>query len=362
MKVDINNKFHGQIFAIIPVYNCKNYLWQAVESVILQPYQAIKIVLVDDGSTDGSFALCDELANQDKRITTLHKKNGGVASARNVGLEYVLSIDGSGNDYITFLDADDAWGANWINDQIFKLMEQKYDLIGLQACTCDHLLTRRAEAALMQAGEYKGGVTSIWIHARQHMGAMLYQTNLIKQYGVRFYNVKASEDKIFSMQCLYLADKIYLVNQLMYLYRQNATSAIHMRNRGIPYFAPIINAYMESDKEMLQWKNDVRGELNEGKTLAKIYIMDMVEEEFERRNGAERIADLFAKRIDYQKIIERPTGNAQVEERWLYMENHKRKIILKNRIHGFLFKIIRRIYYIRWVKKYIDGKRYPVKI
>lgn len=80
---------------------------------------------MDDGSTDGSSKLYDELANQDKRIIALHQKNGGVASARNAGLEYVLSIGESGNGYITFLYADDAWGVNWINDQIAKLMEQK---------------------------------------------------------------------------------------------------------------------------------------------------------------------------------------------------------------------------------------------
>lgn len=57
--MDINNIFHKQICVIIPVFNCVNYLRQAVESVISQPYQEIKIVLVDDGSTDGSFALCD---------------------------------------------------------------------------------------------------------------------------------------------------------------------------------------------------------------------------------------------------------------------------------------------------------------
>lgn len=102
VKVDINNKFYGQIYVIIPLYNCKNYLRNAVESVILQSFQAIKIVLVDDGSTDGSSALCDELANQDKRITVLHQKNGGVARTRNAGLEYVLSIEGNENDYITF--------------------------------------------------------------------------------------------------------------------------------------------------------------------------------------------------------------------------------------------------------------------
>ena len=63
-----------EIMVIIPVYNCKNYLRRAVESVISQPYRAIKILLVDDGSTDGSAVLCDELVDQDKRITVIHQK------------------------------------------------------------------------------------------------------------------------------------------------------------------------------------------------------------------------------------------------------------------------------------------------
>ena len=360
--MDINNIFHKQICVIIPVFNCVNYLRQAVESVISQPYQEIKIVLVDDGSTDGSFVLCDELANQDKRIIALHQKNGGVASARNAGLEYVLSIKDNNGDYITFLDADDVWESNWINDQIPKLMDQNYDLIGLQACTCNHLLTRRSEAAAMQEREYKGGVTSIWIHAKQCMGAMLYRVALIRQYKVRFYSIPASEDKIFSMQCLYLADRIYLVDQLMYLYRQNAMSAVHMRNRGIPYFVTIIDAYIESDIEMAQWQNDVRGELSEGKLLAKIYIMDMLEEEFEKRNGVKNIAELFEKRPDYQQVIAWPTGNTEIEQRWMYMYRHKRKIRIKNRIRCLVFGIARRIYYLPWIKVYIDKKRYPIKM
>ena len=68
-----------EITVIIPVYNCKNYLRQAVQSVISQPYQALKVLLVDDGSTDGSAVLCDKLADQDKRITVIHQKNCGVS-------------------------------------------------------------------------------------------------------------------------------------------------------------------------------------------------------------------------------------------------------------------------------------------
>lgn len=357
-----SKKIRRKIYVLIPVYNCKKYLSQAVESVLLQSYPEIRIVLVDDGSTDGSFTLCDELANKDKRIIALHQKNGGVAVARNTGLEYVLSFEENGDDYIAFLDADDTWRAEWLNDQIYKLMEEDYDLIGLQSCICDHLLTRRSEVVRMQEGEFKGGVTAIWIHAKQHMGAMLYRVNLLKKYERRFYNIKTSEDKIFSMQCLYLADKIYLINRLMYLYRQNATSAMHMRNRGIEYFVPIIDAYIESDKEMKQWKNAMRGELKEGKLLAKIYIMDMAEEEFESRNGEKNIAELFLKRLDYQEILEKPTESAQIEARWLYMKTHKREIIIKNRVHGFMFRIMHRVYCIRWIKTYIDKQRYPIKM
>ena len=240
-----NNMLDRQIGVIIPVYNCRDYLQQAVESVISQPYQRIKVILVDDGSTDGSSLLCDELANQNERIKVIHQSNKGVAAARNEGLRYILSMD-ENIDYVTFLDADDAWVFGWIDGRIRKLMEQKMDLIGLQACICDHFLKRRARAEKLNEGVYKGGTASIWIHSNQHIGAMLYGIDLIKKYEIRFYHINASEDKIFSMQCLYLADKIYLVNQLMYFYRQNATSTIHMRNSGITYFVPIIDAYRQS--------------------------------------------------------------------------------------------------------------------
>ena len=99
-----------QTRVIIPVFNCKEYLQQAVESIILQPYQSAHVILVDDWSTAGSFLLCNELANQDKKIQVLHQKNGGVSEARNTGLKYIFSTEESSNDYIA-LDADDnAWG------------------------------------------------------------------------------------------------------------------------------------------------------------------------------------------------------------------------------------------------------------
>lgn len=86
---------------IIPVYNVFSYLERSVKSAISQTYSEIEILLIDDGSTDGSEDLCESLAREDSRIYVYHKKNGGLSDARNFGLEMATGK------YIIFLDSDD---------------------------------------------------------------------------------------------------------------------------------------------------------------------------------------------------------------------------------------------------------------
>ena len=86
---------------IVPVYNMMEYLQKCVDSLIGQSYKNIEIILVNDGSTDNSGALCDELAKKDSRIRVIHKSNGGLSSARNAGLDIAQG------DYISFVDSDD---------------------------------------------------------------------------------------------------------------------------------------------------------------------------------------------------------------------------------------------------------------
>lgn len=90
---------------IVPVYNVKEYLEECFRSLVAQTYENIEILLVDDGSTDGSGALCDELASSDERATSLHKPNGGLSDARNYGVkrchgEWVCFVDS--DDYVSF--------------------------------------------------------------------------------------------------------------------------------------------------------------------------------------------------------------------------------------------------------------------
>ena len=75
------------ISVIVPVYNVEAFLPRCVDSILAQTYDDLEIILVDDGATDGSGALCDAYAAKDSRITVIHKENGGLSSARNAGLD-----------------------------------------------------------------------------------------------------------------------------------------------------------------------------------------------------------------------------------------------------------------------------------
>ena len=90
-----------KVSVIVPVYNVERYLSNCIDSILLQTYKNLEIILVDDGSTDNSPCICDEYAKKDGRIKVIHKQNGGVSSARNTGLDVMTG------DYVTFVDGDD---------------------------------------------------------------------------------------------------------------------------------------------------------------------------------------------------------------------------------------------------------------
>ena len=96
-----NKNMKDLISIVVPIYNVEKYLKTCVDSLIKQSYENIEIILVDDGSPDNSGKMCDEYKKEDNRIKVIHKKNGGLSDARNVGLEE------SKGKYIMFVDSDD---------------------------------------------------------------------------------------------------------------------------------------------------------------------------------------------------------------------------------------------------------------
>lgn len=104
-----------KVSIIIPVYNVENFLKVCINSILVQTFRSFEVLLIDDGSTDSSGELCDNIALIDSRIRVFHKSNGGLSSARNYGMDRALG------EYIIFLDSDDYW----INKDILSLLVKK---------------------------------------------------------------------------------------------------------------------------------------------------------------------------------------------------------------------------------------------
>ena len=91
----------SKISIIVPVYNTEKYLRCCIDSILVQTFADFELLLINDGSTDSSGTICEEYALEDRRVRVFHKENGGVSSARNVGL------DNARGEWITFVDSDD---------------------------------------------------------------------------------------------------------------------------------------------------------------------------------------------------------------------------------------------------------------
>ena len=111
------------ISIIVPVYNVESYLERCINSILNQTFKNFELILVDDGSTDKSGEICDSFAGYDKRIRVIHKKNGGLSSARNVGLDVSIGK------YIGFVDSDD-WIDEFMYEKLYRnMIKTKSDIV-----------------------------------------------------------------------------------------------------------------------------------------------------------------------------------------------------------------------------------------
>lgn len=351
-----NRSRQTEIIVIIPVYNCERYVKEATKSVLAQPYRNIFIVLVDDGSTDGSGRLCDELVMESDQVVALHQRNTGVSAARNAGIEYVFEhFKGSCQaQYIAFLDADDGWVSGFFSDGTDELLKKGYDLIGFQSGYCDAKLRLRGTPCEMPPGPHKGGQDNVWLHGKQSFGAMLYSKAFIQANGIFFFDeLKYSEDKIFSMECMYLSKSIYLENRLLYLYRHTGSSAMHQRLYGIPYYESIINGYIKLDKLMREHSDGENLKpLMEARILASLYIMEMLAQHFQLLRSKKKIDKILAENTRYIDLLEASGEYSDLRPNPVYVQyrNHPYLYITYNNLIGGI-KLCKRTIYKLWNSK-----------
>lgn len=113
---------------IVPIYNVEDYLLDCCKSILNQVDSTCEVLLVDDGSTDRSSQIADDIAREHDRVTVIHKENGGLASARNTGL------DAASGDYVAFVDSDDLITENCLPAILHELEDTKPDILFLDSC------------------------------------------------------------------------------------------------------------------------------------------------------------------------------------------------------------------------------------
>ena len=109
--MNIQDEDQTEISVIVPIYNVEHYLSRCIDSIINQSFYNMEIILVDDGSTDGSSSLCDYYAERDGRIRVIHQQNYGLVLARKVGIQNAVGK------YVGFVDADD-----WIEPDFYEIL------------------------------------------------------------------------------------------------------------------------------------------------------------------------------------------------------------------------------------------------
>lgn len=211
------------VSVIIPVYNVQDYLARCVDSVLCQSYKDLEIILVDDGSTDHSGALCDDYASRDSRIKVIHKSNGGLSDARNAGLDVMTG------DYVTFIDADD-----YVHPYFVELLLRGLHESGSQIAVCRWQELNDGEEHKSVDTQYLDTVTFTRDEA---INSIFYQQDLNHSACSRIFKAEIFKDLRFPVGVLYedlaiiypvlsKVEKVALIQPAMYYYMHREGSII----------------------------------------------------------------------------------------------------------------------------------------
>lgn len=209
-----------KISVVIPVYNVEKTLPRCVDSVLAQTFSDYEIILVDDGSPDHSGRICDAYAEQDNRISVIHKENGGLSDARNAGLQKVCG------EFVMFLDSDDYLTDNCLEELI------RFDadiVIGSIYCQGANGKMYRQEPVAderISSADFKDRFPELLEKKRlNYVHAKLYRMSVIKEHHLEFQDdsLTSAEDTVFNFTLFPYCRDLYIVSAYVHYYTFNAS-------------------------------------------------------------------------------------------------------------------------------------------
>lgn len=211
---------------IVPVFNTEKYLSKCLDSLIGQTHQNIEIILVDDGSTDRSGAICDEYAKKDSRFRVFHKENGGVSSARNLG------IDNSNGDFLCFFDADDLIPKDSLSALVAPFNNDVDSTVGgFQILGTNNVVLFELKTPSTHLININEAIRDFYPNGsmdwQRYLWNRMFRADVIHKYHIRFReDIYYKEDGLFLVEFLCKSQKnVVYVEEIVYIYRKNEESA-----------------------------------------------------------------------------------------------------------------------------------------
>lgn len=288
-----SSAFNPKVSVIIPAYNVKEFIGECIESIINQKYKNLEIIIVNDGSTDGTAQVIDKYAALDERIVVVNKANGGLSSARNSGLDVMTG------DYVSFIDGDDFVDDDLYSTLVNTINEHKgADLIqfGYNHYYGDISAYRKDRDLKTQV---LNGHESLYkfVNGEVIQGIVcnkLFKKNIIEN--VRFFYGKHYEDGAFTLEVLFSVRKSIIIDNLFYHYRRNRVGSITNELK-----TNVFEEWDIIDNLKERYKNDphLLNCINNYSVEHTLYLfVDIL-----RRGGGDRKQEMLERTIEYTKTL-----------------------------------------------------------
>ncbi len=331
---------HRMVSIIVPVHNVEEYLDKCISSIVKQTYKNIEVILIDDGSTDGSGKICDEYAEKDARVRVVHQKNSGVSHTRNSGIDLALGT------FIQFIDSDDYVEPD-ITEKLVSAIGGRSELAicgyksiaageHIHICPIEGIYAQREFIMHFPELLEKEIVNAIW--------NKLYAADTIRENNLCFLeDISLGEDLLFNLEYIKNCSYISLIKTPLYYYENTNDSSLTLRFKKDLYnnqrmlferlreFLKENNIYTEDSREYLE-------------TLYTDRMIWCLENLFHKDCG-------YEKKVKQEKIIE-IVNDASLKNNMQYFHKgsrHKRFVgfLIQRKLSHFIYCDIRTNIFIR---------------
>lgn len=252
-----------KLSVIVPVYNTEKYLRECIDSILDQTFTDFELILVDDGSTDSSGAICDEYADKDPRIQVIHQVNGGITVARKSGVRVARG------EYVTFVDSDD-----WIDKDMYRIMlaGESADVVicnmirftsdGMFEIKCcvnpDEYDKQKLKDSFYPTMLFDFDYCQPAVHPS--LCNKLIRCEIIRNVINNVADgITYGEDALCSYACMLDAEKIHVMDQGLYYYRENLQSVCNVYNKEM--FSKLILLGTELERQFKERNNNLQSQV-----------------------------------------------------------------------------------------------------